>query len=178
MINNNIIPARYKNADFSSISPSVRKSVEEMVKNPRKNKSVYLWGEPGRGKTYSAWAIYKYFQAYDLPVMLVKSSEIVEAIKFTFEGITERSEPFYDRLKEIENFRGLLIIDDIGAEKYSEGVIVKYQTIVDHRYEELLPMAFTSNVDLTELGARIGERIASRLFELCHTIQLTGESKR
>lgn len=174
----NKIPEKYEGADMSSVPKGIVALVEEMSKNVRMKKGLYMWGSPGVGKTYTAWAIAKHLNALKIPVWVVKSSEVVQAIKFTFEGITEHSSPFYDFLEELSKFKGVLIFDDIGAEKYPEGVTVQYFSLIDKRYENLLPMCFTSNVSLEELSVRLSERIVSRIHEMCNVVKLTGENKR
>ena len=172
------IPTKYENADLSLIKPGLLPCVEGMVKNMRKNKGFYLWGKPGVGKTFTAWAIYKHFIELKKPIMLVKSSRIIECIKATFLGINEESKPYYEELDEIKEFQGIVIFDDIGADKYPEGVITKYFEIIDYRYEWVYPMSFTSNVSLNELKSRVGERIVSRISEICEVFELEEENKR
>lgn len=174
----NEIPKIYDGATMADVPKTVAKLVEEMAENVRMKKGLYLWGTPGVGKTHVAWAIARHLSALKWPVWLVKSSEIVEAIKFTFGGITEHSREFYDFLEELKSFKGVLIIDDIGAEKYPEGVVVQYFSIIDKRYENILPMCFTSNVNLPDLTERLSERIVSRIYETCNAVELTGKNRR
>jgi len=175
------VPTRYIEAEFDQVSQTIKECVDGMIENPLLNKGFYLFGKPGTGKTYTAWAVLKYIKSLENPiidVLLIKSSRIVECIKNTFQGLNEYSDEYFAELEEISDFEGILIIDDIGAEKYPEGVIVKYFEILDKRYEKMLPTSFTSNVNLAELRERIGERIVSRISETCYQIQLEKKNMR
>ncbi len=172
------IPERYKDADFSQVRKGIQDLVVEFGKNIKENKGVYIYGLPGRGKTYTAWAIAKYIESLGFRAVVVKSASVVDAIKKTFEPLTDDSEPFYDYLEVLRNYKGLVIFDDIGAEKYPEGVIVPYFGLIDYRYEHMLPMCFTSNVSISELADRMSDRIASRISEICNIIKIEGEDRR
>jgi DNA replication protein DnaC len=54
---------------------------------------------------------------------------------------------------------GLLVLDDLGAEKRSEWGIEKLETIVDYRYFNELPTIITTNCEINELTDRIRSRI-------------------
>jgi DNA replication protein DnaC len=72
----------------------------------------------------------------------------------------------------------LLLVDDIGAAKPSEWIEEVNYRLVNHRYENELPTLFTSNLTPKELADRLGERVFSRLVEMCQRIALKGEDRR
>jgi len=80
-----------------------------------------------------------------------------------------------DRLLYNSNF---LILDDIGAEKVTDWVEEFLYLVVNTRYEKNHPMIFTSNLPLSKLADKIGDRIVSRVKEMCHIIEIKGEDKR
>jgi len=179
-----IISQRYTNATIKNINPKIAEMVEESVKK-RKGQNLYIFGDSGVGKTYIAYAIYNFVKDNDLPCAVVKNLDIVDAIKGTFIGLPEQDNPRYneilaklDLLKELETYKGLLIIDDVGVEKSSEAVIVKLFQIINERYEWMLPTIYTSNYDLNELKEKVGDRIVGRMAEDCIVIKLEGENKR
>ena len=50
--------------------------------------------------------------------------------------------------------------------------------IVNHRYREVLPTIFTSNIGPMDLAAQLGERTASRIISMCDWISLEGDDYR
>ena len=50
--------------------------------------------------------------------------------------------------------------------------------LINYRYENMLRTFFASNLSLQELAERSGDRIASRIAEMCDIIEIGGEDKR
>jgi DNA replication protein DnaC len=73
---------------------------------------------------------------------------------------------------------GLLVIDDLGAEKPSEWTQERLYSVVDHQYANCLPLIVTSNLPPKELAGQTGERVASRLAETCEVVLMTGADRR
>jgi DNA replication protein DnaC len=67
--------------------------------------------------------------------------------------------------KLIEGYAGysLLVIDDIGANKGTEGELELLSNVIDLRYRKQLPTIITTNLDLEGLGRFIGKRSIDRL---------------
>lgn len=89
----------------------------------------------------------------------------------------------YDRGDYAEQKRTLqqtpvLALDDLGAERATEWTQEQLFTIINWRYEHMLPTLVTSNHSAAELRARIGERTADRLVEMCETIPVSGQNLR
>ncbi|WP_327066781.1 ATP-binding protein [Kitasatospora sp. NBC_01302] len=72
----------------------------------------------------------------------------------------------------------LLLIDDLGAAKTTEWTEEINYRLVNHRYEHELPTVITSNLAPKELAAALGERVFSRLSEMCQRIVLKGVDRR
>lgn len=72
----------------------------------------------------------------------------------------------------------LLLLDDIGAAKASEWTEEILYRLINDRYEAMLPGLFTSNIPAAELRAGLGDRIASRLAEMCQRVVLRGSDRR
>ena len=74
----------------------------------------------------------------------------------------------------------LMVIDDIGMEKTTENSLAVMNEIVNMRYLARKPLICTSNYPLSKLyegtGA-YGERITSRLSEMCVPYKLTGKDR-
>lgn len=84
---------------------------------------------------------------------------------------------YHERMGKLLDVR-LLAIDDLGAERPTEWVQEQLFTIVNHRYEHLLPTWITSNYGLDELSERIGPRVMDRLVEQADVITVAGQSLR
>jgi DNA replication protein DnaC len=81
---------------------------------------------------------------------------------------------FFDRLTSVD----LLHIDDLGAEKRSDWVLEQLYAIVDERYQSQRSMIVTSNQDYAQLKSEIGDRVVSRLTEMCEELPLYGRDLR
>jgi len=179
-----IIRPRYISASIDEIDQGVADIVKKSIQE-RKGQSMYIYGDTGVGKSYIAYAIYNLVKKHNLPCAVVRSLDIVEATKATFMGLPSVDHPEYENihnmskfLKELGTYKGLLIIDDIGSEKSSEGVAVKLFQIINDRYEWMNHTIYTSNLNLNELKEKVGDRIVSRIVEDCKIIKIEGEDKR
>ena len=72
----------------------------------------------------------------------------------------------------------MLFVDDLAAAKLTEWTEEVTYRLVNYRYEQCLPGIFTSNVPPAQLRDALGERIASRLVEMCERIVLKGDDRR
>ncbi len=178
------IKPRYKDSSVKNINSGIYKMLEESIKK-REPPCLYIFGDTGVGKTYIAYAIYNLVTEHGLPCVVVRGLDIVEAIKGTFTGLPHYESPQYEStvemiqfLKDLSEYKGLLIIDDVGVEKSSEAVIVKMFQIINDRYEWMYPTTYTSNLDLNELKEKVGDRIVGRIVEDCEIIKLEGNNKR
>lgn len=73
---------------------------------------------------------------------------------------------------------GVLILDDLGAEKPTDWAIERLFEIIDHRYNELLPTVITTNLQPKLLKTVVGERIFDRIREMCPLVSVTSPSQR
>lgn len=144
--------------------------------------SWYFHGEPGVGKTGLALVYADAFlqEQQDVPVFISGPrlfAELRETYGHKEDGPSEMQ--VVDRYANA----GLLILDDLGSEHVSASGWAEdrlYQ-IIGERHENIKPTIITSNLDLTELGVKYGERIAWRIYELCgekNIVELKGKNLR
>jgi DNA replication protein DnaC len=72
----------------------------------------------------------------------------------------------------------LLVLDDLGAEKTTEWVQSVIYEIIDHRYNEYLPLIITTNLKAGELAEKLGSRTADRIRSFCKLVMLNLKSQR
>lgn len=186
------VPARYEEAKWEDVPENIIKLFEQM---PKSRKGLYIHGAVGTGKTHIVYALYRNapikcrffvketsrYSNNDEPsykeirALFWNSTELFREMRLDFDRPREERKRVEDALIEHE---GLLFIDDIGSEKISDWVLETFYLIINKRYNEKLPIIFTSNYTVRELADRIGERIASRIVETCDIIKLEGGDRR
>jgi len=167
-----MIPERYQNAQFESVPQDIRERFEKIRETRR---GMYIHGPVGTGKTHIAYALKKHWDEQGRRAIFWNTTELLRSIKNDFD------KKLYDRDREEERImdsRGLLFLDDIGSEKITDFVAETFYLIINHRYQEKLPIIFTSNLPIADLADRIGDRTASRIVEMCDVIELIGEDRR
>lgn len=165
-----MIPKRYENAEWEKVSENIRKIFIHALGH---EKGVYIHGAVGTGKTYAAYAFKKHWDEKRPAAALWNVSELIHELKLDF----DRREKNFIGERILDTDR-LLILDDIGAEKPSEWVAETIYLIVNRRYNAKLPTIFTSNLSPGELADHVGDRIASRIVEMCEIINLGGVDRR
>ena len=163
------LPPRYIDADVLNLD--LREKLNKAVKN---KKGVYLYGQAGTGKTYILYAMLKYMRAYGLMCTLWNLPEKLARLKSFYSKDGSGEDGITDEI-QINNY---LFIDDFGAEKVTEWNSEIMYRLINYRYENMLQTYFASNLSLQELAERSGDRIASRIAEMCDIIEIGGEDKR
>lgn len=136
--------------------------------------SLLLLGATGVGKTHEAFGAMR-----ELAVTGVYAQWSVVTAADLYAALRPRHG--VDSEAEFRNYRDarLLFVDDLGAERkpteFTEEINFR---LINHRYEHELPTLFTSNVDPKELGARLGDRVTSRLAEMCQRVPMKGNDRR
>lgn len=144
-------------------------------------KGLFLTGGTGTGKSRRMkWAA----GAFDIPFM--DANKLCNLL-MEVESETEREEVLNcvpPRWNEVPRHYNDLIIDDLGTEPDGQTVYgTKKDVMVDailRRYE-VFPRwktHFTSNLSKDEIRVRYGERVWSRLNEMCTFVTLAGVDRR
>jgi len=142
----------------------------------------YVFGMPGRGKTHLAIAILRHLMTNIYcrtgRVRSLKYSHVNDMlldIKGAFSrGTGETEEDMIDRYSCPDG----LILDDFGVAKKSDWVVQTIDTIIDRRYRDGKICVITSNLSLDELAAKLDDRIASRITEMCMVVHMVGQDRR
>lgn len=170
-----MIPKRFENAKYEDIPDNIKNLVVNIVDS---RKGIYIFGSCGTGKTHICYSIVKYFDENKMKNWLLNMPELLKLLKEDFREENKLVSQENTNLSKIFNFRGLLIIDDIGSEKITDWVEETLYAIVNKRYEDVLPTIFTSNLSPEKLTEKYGDRIVSRIIGSCDIAELLGEDNR
>ena len=162
-------PRRYVHAIADH--PDVLGWVTRFAADPKESPSLLVVGPTGVGKTWQAYGA--------LRAAVVATSRKWEAS--TFADFTAALRPGgKDPEGTLRAYRkaDLMLIDDLGAAKHSEWVEETTYRLINGRYEDMKPTIFTTNLPLADLREGVGDRIASRLVEICTRVVLAGGDRR
>jgi len=142
------------------------------VNDPENTRSLLILGPTGTGKTHYAYATLRALAAAGTTQWKAMTAADLYASLRPRAG--RDSEAEFEALAEA----AVLFVDDLGAAKLTEWTEEVTYRLINSRYEQCVPGLFTSNVPPTQLRDVLGERIASRLTEMCERISLKGEDRR
>lgn len=175
------LPARFRDAVANE--PEVVKWVKAVVQTaldarrqvPRilSGPSLLLLGPTGTGKTFQAYGAIRALSMSGVGVswMVVTAADFYASLR-PRPGVDSESE--FRKVADID----LLVLDDLGAAKDSEWNEEINYRLINHRYEQELPTIITTNVPPRQLSEKLGERVTSRLIEMCARVVLRGPDRR
>lgn len=194
------IPARYAECDFqgyvtgaNSSLAAARLVVQKWASQyPLDRRGLLLIGPSGVGKTHLAVAAMKQLMNKSVHCLFCDYRELLKQIQNSYNPSVQATE--LEVLRPIFETE-VVVLDDIGAVKPSEWVWDTVSIILNTRYNSAQTTIITSNFEdgkarklgmsaaeaaATDdtLGDRVGERMRSRLFEMCRLVQIDGEDYR
>lgn len=152
------VPKSYLDCSFDTFAWNEK--LTEALKNLcGENESVVLMGNTGCGKTHLAVAMMREIgRIWDS--VFTSVPELLLKIRASFrDGSPHTEEEIINRYTE----GGLLILDDLGAEKSTEYSITTLYLIIDRRIRDEQRTIITTNLTMDEIEQGLGARIASRL---------------
>jgi len=157
-------------------------------------KGLLLTGPVGVGKTHLAvGVIMALAQERGAQVLFCDYRELLKEIQRSYNPLVKSTE--FDILKPVFDAE-VLVLDELGAQKPTDWVWDTMGLILNTRYKDKRTTIITTNYpDLPEgagerltdvqkaarvdtLGDRIGERMRSRLAEMCVRVEMTGDDFR
>jgi DNA replication protein DnaC len=148
--------------------------IKEYKTSKRTLQGMYLYGDPGSGKTLLACTILnELIIRYGIDCKYAKiSKDFLSALRDTYQKDSES----YGQEKDIEKEFAevdVLVIDDFGVQKDTEWANAKLYDLIDTRYEKEKLTLLTSNQPLSDWKEKGEGRVYSRLCEMTREIHLT-----
>jgi DNA replication protein DnaC len=194
------IPPRYENCDLASYQTegsqrgvaSSKLAAEKFVEQyPLDKTGLLLIGPSGAGKTHLSVAILKdLIVRKGIPCLFSDYRELLKQIQNSYNPSVQVTE--LDLLRPLFQTE-VLVLDDLGAVKPTEWVWDTVSVILNTRYNETRTTIITTNFQdgpaaalagargaarEETLGDRIGERMRSRLSEMCRSVNLNAPDYR
>lgn len=194
------LPARYAHATLDAYDPArgdlaaltVCRRYVEAFQPGQTSRGLVLWGGIGRGKTHLVVAVARELVVrHGASVRFVEFSHLLADLKGSFER-PGGSHDLLDPLTACD----VLVIDEIGKGRNTEFEGTVLDELVSRRYNAATVILGTTNFDpkgvATGLRAanaaqpelapnlvdRVGERVFSRLREMCDFVPVAGEDQR
>jgi len=199
-------PKRYEHcelasytADFPGAHPSLALAHLSAAKfaheyDPRDGAGLLIIGKIGTGKTHLAVGITKeLILNKGIPCLFYDYRELLKEIQNSYNSTVQTTE--LDVLRPVFE-TDVLVLDELGAVKPTEWVWDTVSLILNTRYNDNRTTIITTNFEdqpaagtsgggsirmaarAESLGDRIGERMRSRLHEMCRIIKMEGEDFR
>lgn len=124
-------------------------------------KSILMRGKTGLGKTHLSLSIASVVIEKGYSVIYGSAPDLFRRIEK--EHFSNSGE---DSVIEALETADLLILDDIGAEFESKFYNSVFYNIINNRLNASLPTIISTNLDLSEIKERYGDRITSRLLTM------------
>ena len=194
-LENSAIPPRYTEQGFETFStpdPRLRtaqlRAIEFVNAFPVLDRGLLFIGPCGVGKTHLSVAILKaIISEHDVNARFVDEAELLRSLQYSYnQNSIATEEALLRPLRRAD----LLVWDDLGTGRPTDWVRETIHTIINHRYTNQRLTIFSSNWKLPEKNApkavtgeptlsdRIGERLYSRILEMCEIIEMKGPDFR
>jgi DNA replication protein DnaC len=183
------LPRRYSDCHFHNYTPqnpaqdrAFKFASKLTMEYPAVDQGLLLMGPVGVGKTHLAVSILKGLTERGFGCLFYEFGSLLKEIQDSYNSNTRTSE--LTVLAPVLN-TDVLVLDELGASKPTDWARDTMAHIINTRYNEQKLTIFTTNylddrkVEKEEtLEDRIGVRLRSRLFEMCKTVELSGQDYR
>ena len=175
------IPLKPEPADVPAFE-ALNDYKETILTHIEAGEGLYIWSKStGSGKTSWACKIMShYFRKIAFNTGLENEGLFIYLPTFLedLRNYYDTKDPDFEEVLEMLKKCKLLIIDDIGSEKFTEWVRERLVSIINTRVSNGLTTLYTSNLSPEELKAELGDRISSRILGSSGVIEITGGDRR
>lgn len=183
------LPRRYAACHFHNYKPA-NPSQERAygyasrltMEYPAVERGLLLMGTVGVGKTHLAVSILKGLTERGFTCLFYEFGSLLKEIQDSYNANTRTSE--LGVLSPVLSSE-ILVLDEVGASKPTDWVRDTMAHIINTRYNDRKLTIFTTNYiderrnDREEtLEDRIGSRLRSRVYEMCKTVNISGDDYR
>lgn len=139
--------------------------------NDSERNCLLIVGGYGSGKTHLVASIANKLMDNGVPCLFDTFDGHLNKLKMEFSG---GKSVYLEQMQNID----MLVLDDIGKEKQTDWSRSIMFTVINYRYEHMLPIMMTTNLNSDALKAYLGGAVWSRLCEMCMGIQTRGGDYR
>ena len=184
------IPAKYIGKTFEDYvtdksNIDALNAAKEFAKNLQHG--LILHGKPGRGKTFLAAITAQEVLKQGKSAIFGDVPSMLEDLRSNYSKNNDNR--LEEQMKALAK-ADLVVLDDIGTEKPTEWAVNRLYLVVNDRYNANKPLIVTSNYTSKEIAERLnkptdaksagvtGDRIVSRIMEMCEVFSIRGEDRR
>jgi DNA replication protein DnaC len=158
-------------------SPELIKMKSLIKESTDKRESVYLHGAVGNGKTSIMALLFKYQARKGILVDWVNVPDLMESIRQSYSKGYTLNDDIISRLTTT-GANGTLFLDDLGAERVKRDAEISFveeqlYRLINGLYERNGQVMIISNKKPSEIAEQVGDRIVSRLVEMCVQVENT-----
>lgn len=132
-----------------------------------------VWGQAGRGKTHLLTLICEsLIKLHGADALYWSSIELFDRLQAAIGDGTY--ELHWQRVLRVP----VLVLDDLGAGRWTEFRDERFAALVDYRYSHTLPLVIATNIPPAGWAKKFGERTSSRLVGMTFKLELVGKDRR
>lgn len=157
--------------NWTGVKDSARECVQGFVEGKH---GLYIFGTPGTGKSHAAAGALK---------ARIRRTGHAGAFRVVPEmaiQLRHAAKAFGDK-EMLDELSGVdaLVLDDLGTERVTAFVSEALYILIDRMWrDQRTGLVITSNYSLDEMADKIGERLISRIVDLCRLVKLDGADHR
>lgn len=161
----------------------VERIVDGTIQQLEKN-SLYFFGSYGTGKTFLSAAIANALIEEEERVLYTRFGELCRDVRRAYDAGSKENDTAI--LRPYKKCR-LLVLDDLGKEKFTDWSIALLFELIDSRYRDMMPTVITANYSVEETVKKMtmhgvdpaaAEAIADRIREAYFRVHVGGKSWR